>query len=117
MERDRGYRQCVDPLSRSAYSLTVAGESKFEMRPWSIAAGLVGSVMLTVYLVLLSNEGNNSFFEILPWVFVVAIATLGAFASAFVRQRHIAGIWRSLRPSFLGASGCWDWLRLDLASL
>jgi hypothetical protein len=24
-------------------------------------------------------------------VFVVAIATLGAFASAFVRQRHIAG--------------------------
>ena len=47
--------------------------------------------MLTMYLVLLSNEGNNSFLETLPWVLVVAIATLGAFASAFVPKRHLAG--------------------------
>ena len=57
---------------------------------WPLAAGLVGSLMLTVYLVVLSNE-DNSFLEILPWVLVMAIATLVAFASGFVRDYRIAG--------------------------
>lgn len=88
-----------------AYASRVTGESKLDLRPWSIAAGLVGSGMLTVYLVAISSEGNNSFLEILPWVLVVTIATLGAFASALVRDRYIAGNLAIAATLLFGAVG------------
>ncbi len=51
----------------------------------------MGLLMLTVYLVILANEGNNSIGEILPWVFVMAIPTVAVFASGMTAKRRIAG--------------------------
>ena len=46
--------------------------------------------MLAVYVTLIIAEGNNSFFEILPWALLMGTASAIAFASAHVVEPRYA---------------------------
>ena len=46
--------------------------------------------MLAVYVTLTVAQGNNSWFEVLPWVVAMATGSAVAFASAQVVDRRLA---------------------------
>ncbi len=48
--------------------------------------------MLAVYITAILAQGNNSFFEVLPWALLMAIAPLGALAATAVDDRRSAMI-------------------------
>jgi hypothetical protein len=46
--------------------------------------------MLVIYITVILAEGDDAFFEVLPWALLMAIAPLGAFGSAAVHDRRSA---------------------------
>ena len=68
----------------------MARESEFlGRRPWAMAAAVLGSAMLVIYITLIVRQGGISFL-VVPWALLMALAALGAFFSAQVEDRHIA---------------------------
>jgi hypothetical protein len=48
--------------------------------------------MVVIYITLIVAEGNNSFFEVLPWGLLMLIAAAGAFSSTQIEDRRVARI-------------------------
>ena len=59
-------------------------------RPWATGAAILGFAMLAVYVTLIVAEGNNSWFDVLPWALLMAAGSAVAFASAQVVDRRMA---------------------------
>ena len=68
----------------------MAETSSLSRRPWATGAAILGVAMLAVYVTLIVAQGNTSWFEVLPWVLLMVIASAFAFASAQVVDRRLA---------------------------
>lgn len=51
-------------------------------RLWAPLAGVLGFVMVGIYLVLVLGEGNNSFIAVAPWVVAMSLAAVLALIGA-----------------------------------
>lgn len=50
----------------------------------------IGALVLVVYLVLITNEGDDSFWEVAPWVTAIGVAT-GSAAIGTAAPRRLGG--------------------------
>lgn len=60
--------------------------SELQPRPWALAAALLATALLVLYLALILGEGNNDFRDIAPWAGLMALGTVGAIAAATIRD-------------------------------
>lgn len=56
-------------------------------RRWAIATALLASVLLGVYLALITGEGDDSLGEVLPWAALMGVAVLLPVASLPLQPR------------------------------
>jgi len=68
----------------------MAESTVLRRRPWAIGSAVLGLGMLAIYVAVIVAQGGNSFFDILPWALLMAIAVAIAFAGALTEERHIA---------------------------
>ena len=59
-------------------------------RPWAAGAAIIGASLLALYVGTMMSEANNSFFEILPWALLMAVAPIVALISLRVSNPRIA---------------------------
>ncbi len=57
-----------------------------------MGAGFIGLVMVAIYVTAILAQGENSFFEVLPWALLMAMAALAAFASAGIDDGRAARV-------------------------
>ncbi len=51
--------------------------------------GAIGALVLVVYLVLITNEGDDSFWEVAPWVTGIGVATASAAIGTVAAPRRL----------------------------
>lgn len=56
-------------------------------RRWAIATALLASVLLGVYLALITGEADDSLGEVLPWATLMGVAVLLPVASLTLQPR------------------------------
>lgn len=67
-------------------------------RPWAFATAVLGVAMLAIYVTLIVAQGGVRLFEVLPWVLLMAIAAIAAFAAARIED------WRFARNVMVAAA-------------
>ena len=60
------------------------------VRMWALAAGVVGLITLGIYIAILVSEGNNTIFEVAPWVGAMIVASVLALVGAKANNRTVA---------------------------
>lgn len=70
----------------------ITKESTFKGRPWSSGAAVAGFVMLAIYVVLIANQGDGSFLEVLPWAMLMGVAASAALVGAQIQNLRAARI-------------------------
>ncbi len=86
----------------------MAESSELMKRPWATATAVLGFAMLAVYLTLIVSQGADGFFDVLPWVLLMATAAVVSFAAIRVEEERIARnllIGAALLYGTIGAAG------------
>jgi hypothetical protein len=68
----------------------MAMESELLRRPWVFGTTVVGFAMVAIYLAIIVGEGVHSLLDVLPWVALMAVAAITAFAAAHIEDRRVA---------------------------
>lgn len=74
-------------------------------RSWALVSGGIGLSSLVVYLTIITNEGDDAFWEIFPWAVLMAIPTVVALVAAFVPHAHTARALLLVSASVFGLVG------------
>lgn len=67
-------------------------------RSWALGAGIVGSILVGVYVALFVGEGDNSIAAMAPWASLMLVAAALAFVGAAAKSRRV------VRAALLGAT-------------
>lgn len=60
------------------------------VRIWALIAGVVGLIILGIYIAILVGEGNNTVSEVAPWAGAMLVASVLALVGARASDRTLA---------------------------
>ncbi|WP_133241277.1 hypothetical protein [Nocardioides gansuensis] len=74
-------------------------------RGWAWVSSALAGATTVVYLAVVASEGNNSFWDVFPWVMLMLIGTGLAVTSALVRDSRVSRAFALAGVVILGIIG------------
>jgi len=74
-------------------------------RKWALASTIVAAATTTIYVVAITAEGNNAFWDVFPWAALMLIGTGASLSSAVSRDPRVGRSMAIAAVAVLGILG------------
>lgn len=74
-------------------------------RGWAWVSSALAGATTVVYVAVIANEGNNSFWDVFPWVMLMLVGTGTAVTAALVRDSRVSRAFALAGVVILGIVG------------
>jgi hypothetical protein len=74
-------------------------------RKWALASTIVAAATTTIYVVAITAEGNNAFWDVFPWAMLMLIGSGASLSSAAARDPRVGRSMAIAAVAVLGILG------------